>query len=281
MANVYYHGGQWFDENPMILGPLDHAFWMATTVFDGARAFDGLAPDLDLHCRRLVDSASKMMLAPTKDANEIEDLCRQGIKKLPKDRVYYVRPMFYATEGMVVPVPESTDLALVIYDVPFPGFDGFSAKLSEFRRPSPDTAPTFAKASCLYPNGARALKDARSQGFNNAVMLDPWDNVAEFASANLWIVRDGVVQTPKPNGTFLNGITKQRVAALLAEEGYKIEEVPLSYEDVLQADEIFSTGNYGKVMPCTRLDDKTFPMGPVFKRAKDLYFEYANTTRVF
>ncbi len=112
MANAYFHDGKWYDQNPMILGPLDHAFWMATTVFDGARAFDGLAPDLDLHCKRLVDSASKMMLAPTKDADEIEDLCRQAIKKLPKDRVYYVRPMFYATEGMVVPVP---------------GIDGFRA----------------------------------------------------------------------------------------------------------------------------------------------------------
>ncbi|HKJ72784.1 MAG TPA: branched-chain amino acid aminotransferase, partial [Alphaproteobacteria bacterium] len=205
MANVFYHGGKWFDDNPAILGPLDHAFWMATTVFDGARAFDGLAPDLDLHCRRLVDSANKMLLAATLEADEIEELCREGIRKLPKERVYYVRPMFYATEGMIVPVPESTDFALAVYDVPFPGFDGFSASLSPFRRPSPDTAPTDAKASCLYPNGARALKKARAEGFNNALLLDPWDNVAEFASANIWIVRDGIVQTPTPNGTFLNG----------------------------------------------------------------------------
>jgi branched-chain amino acid aminotransferase len=280
MADIFYHGGKWFDRNPMILGPLDHAFWMATTVFDGARAFSGLAPDLDLHCRRLVDSATKMMLAPTLGAEEIEELCREAIRRLPKERVYYVRPMFYATEGMVVPVPESTDFALVVYDVPFPGFDGFSACLSPYRKPSPDTAPTEAKASCLYPNGARALKAARAQGFNNAVMLDPWDNVAEFASANLWIVRDGLVQTPAPNGTFLNGLTKQRVAGLLRDDGYTIEEAALSYQDVLAADEVFSTGNYGKVMPCTRLDDREFPIGPVFKRAKDLYFEYANNARV-
>ncbi len=280
MANVFYHGGKWFDDNPAILGPLDHAFWMGTTVFDGARAFDGLAPDLDRHCRRLVDSANKMLLAATLEADEIEELCREGIRKLPKDRVYYVRPMFYATEGMIVPVPESTDFALAVYDVPFPGFDGFSASLSPFRRPSPDTAPTDAKASCLYPNGARALKKARAEGFNNALLLDPWDNVAEFASANIWIVRDGIVQTPTPNGTFLNGITKQRVAALLTGEGYRIEEVSLSLQDVLAADEVFSTGNYGKVMPCVRLDERTYPVGPVFKRAKQLYFDYANEARV-
>jgi branched-chain amino acid aminotransferase len=281
MADIFYYEGKWYDQNPPILGPLDQAFWMASTVFDGARAFGGLAPDLGLHCRRLVDSAEKMLLAPTLAGEDIEDLCRAAIRKVPKDRVYYVRPTFFATEGMMVPVPESTRFALAVHDVPFPGFEGFSACLSTFRRPAPDMAPTEAKASCLYPNGARALKQARAQGFDNAVMLDPWNNVAEFASANLWIVRDGVAQTPKPNGTFLNGITKQRVTALLEADGIRVEEQTLSYRDLVEADEVFSTGNFGKVMPCTRVDEREFPVGPIYKRAKDLYFEYANSARVF
>ncbi len=280
MAALFYHGGKWYDQNPLILGPLDHAFWMATTVFDGARAFDGLAPDLDRHCARLVASAETMMMTPTLAAGEIEELCREAIRRLPKEGVYYVRPMFYATDGMMVPVPASTDFALAVYEVPFPGFDGFKACLSPYHRPSPETAPTGAKASCLYPNGARALKDARAAGFDNAVMLDPWGKVAEFASANLWVVRGGVVQTPVPNGTFLNGITKQRVAGLLTDDGYTVEEVPLTYEDVLSADEVFSTGNYGKVMPCILLDDRSYPGGPVYKRAKDLYFDFAKSWRI-
>jgi branched-chain amino acid aminotransferase len=93
-------------------------------------------------------------------------------------------------------------------------------------------------------------------------------------------VRGGVVQTPVPNGTFLNGITKQRVAGLLTDDGYTVEEAPLTYEDVLAADEVFSTGNYGKVMPCIRLDDRTYPVGPVYKRAKDLYFDFAKSCRI-
>src|SRR3546814_6001125 len=71
-------------------------------------------------------------------------------------------------------------------------------------------APTDAKASCLYPNSARALNEASKRGFDNAVVLDALGNVAELATANLWIAKDGVAVTPAPNGTFLNGITKQR-----------------------------------------------------------------------
>src|SRR3546814_10567161 len=76
------------------------------------------------------------------------------------------------------------------------------------RRPAPDQAPTDAKAAALYANAGRALKEAHDKGFENAVMLDPIGNVAEFATANLFMAKDGVVHTPAPNGTFLNGITR-------------------------------------------------------------------------
>ena len=79
--------------------------------------------------------------------------------------------------------------------------------------------PIEAKAGCLYPNNARALIEARARGFDNCLMCDMLGNVAELATANVFMAKDGQVMTPMANGTFLNGVTRQRVLALLREDG--------------------------------------------------------------
>jgi branched-chain amino acid aminotransferase len=107
-------------------------------------------------------------------------------------------------------------------------------------------------------------------------MLDGDGHVAEFATANLWIVRDGVVATPAPNGSFLNGITRQRVLSLLRADGITVQECALTQADVEQADEIFSTGNYGKVVPVHRIENRVLKHGPLARRAHRLYREYAH-----
>ncbi|MEC9344963.1 MAG: branched-chain amino acid aminotransferase [Pseudomonadota bacterium] len=279
MRQIFYHGGKWLADNPKLTGPMDHAFWMASVVFDGARAFDGLAPDLDLHCQRLVRSARSMLLDPELDGDAVEALCLEGLRQLPRDGAYYVRPMFFATRGFVTPEPGSTDFVLAIYDSPMPSGDGISVALSPFRRPARDMAPTDAKASCLYPNSQRALREAAARGFDNAMLCDPSGNVAELASANIWMVKDGVAMTPVWNGTFLNGITKQRVAGLLAADGIKVREATLQPSDFAEADEIFQTGNYGKVVPVIRYEDRTLQPGPVARRARALYMDWSQSAR--
>src|SRR5262249_23009990 len=139
-----------------------------------------------------------------------------------------------------------------------------------------ETAPTDAKAVCLYAQAGRANAEARSKGFDEAVMLDMLGNVAEFSASNLWIGKDGAAHTPIPNGTFLNGITRQRVIHLLRKAGIPVYERTLSYQDVLEADEVFSTGNYGKVLPVTRVEQRDLQPGPIFTRARELYWEFAH-----
>jgi len=281
MNFVVWHDGRWYDnEQPKLLGPLDHGMSMASVVFDGARGFDGLAPDLDLHCKRVVQSAERMLLRPTKTAEAIEALCREALTRLPKDMVTYVRPMFYAMEGFVLPVSESTDFTLTVFQLPWPEKDGMRCCFSSYRRPARDMAPTDAKASCVYPNMQRALREANQRGFDNGITMDPSGNVAELCTANLWIAKDGVAITPAANGTFLSGITRQRVAKLLREDGIEVVETSLTRRDILEADEIFSTGNYGKVMAITQVEDKTFEPGAIARRAHDLYFEFARTQPV-
>lgn len=274
-----YIDGKWRDDNPPLMRASTHAAWLGSVVFDGARAFSGVAPDLDMHCQRAVRSAVSLGLRPMLTAGEIEELCWDGIRRFPAGAELYVRPMFYAEQGFVAPDPASTVFALVLTDSPLPPPSGFSACVSSFRRPTPDSAPTDAKASCLYPNAGRALFEAKEKGFDNAIVLDANGNVAEYATSNLWLAKDGVAVTPIANGTFLNGITRQRVVKLLRQAGVETQERTVTVKDVLDADEVFSTGNYAKVSPVTRVENRHLQPGPVYKRARELYWEYAMAGR--
>lgn len=268
--------GEWIEGNPPLLGPMTHATWMASVVFDGARSIRRLAPDLDLHCARVVRSAEVMGLIPPVTAPEIERLAWEGIDLFGDDAELYIRPLMYSEEGFVVAVPDSTRFVLSVFEAPMPPGKGLKVCLSPFRRPSPEMAPTEAKTACLYPNVARALRDARGRGFDSAVMLDANGDVAELATANIFLVKDGAVATPVCNGTFLNGITRQRTIQLLCDEaGLDVEERRITYDELSEADELFATGNYTKINPVLQIDDRTLGPGPVTVQARDLYFAYA------
>jgi branched-chain amino acid aminotransferase len=206
-------------------------------------------------------------------------LCVEGIHRFPADADLYIRPLVFGTAGLLV--PEAAGFALTLFDAPLPPLAGFSAHLSQRRRPSPLAATTDAKASALYPNVARALREAATAGYQNAVVLDPEGRVAEFATANLFFVAvDGTTVTPVANGTFLAGITRARVIRLLEDAGIKVVQRAVMPEELDVAREIFSTGNFGKVMPCTRYGDRELPIGPVATLARERYMKFAETCRV-
>jgi branched-chain amino acid aminotransferase len=275
-----YFEGDWHEGNVPIMGPRTHAAWLCSMVFDGARAFEGVTPDLELHCARVNDSAKKLFLKPTVPTETWVRLAREGIARFEKDVALYIRPMYWAEkEGPWVQAhdPESTRWCLTIYEAPMRTPKGFSITLSPYRRPTLDTMPVDAKAGCLYPNNARSLFEAHARGFDNAVVCDMLGNVAELATSNIFMVKKGVVLTPVPNGTFLAGITRQRVIGLLCEAGVKVVETSLTYQNFRTADEIFSTGNYSKVVPVTRIDDRSLPFGPIYAKARELYWEFAHS----
>ena len=280
MAATFWLDGHWTDEAPRLTGPADHAFWQSSVIFDGARAFRRLAPDLALHCARAVASAKAMGLQPGVSAEEITRLALEGIKRFGPEAELYIKPMFYGAGGHLTIESVTTAFVLHIFEAPMPGPGGFSATMSPLRRPAPEMAPTDAKAACLYPNSDRATREANSRGFDHAVMRDPWDNIAEFAFSNIIIAKSGKVFTPKANGTFLAGLTRRRVLGLLNEAGIETAETTLTVQDLHDADEIFSVGNYGKVVPCTRFETREINAGPIYSEARARYFAFAETARV-
>jgi branched-chain amino acid aminotransferase len=239
-----------------------------------------VTPDLDLHCARVNDSAKKLFLKPIVTPQEWMRLAREGIARFDKDAALYIRPMYWAEkEGPWVQAhdPESTQWCLSIYEAPMRPPKGFSLTISPYRRPSIETMPVDAKAGCLYPNNSRALFEAQSRGFDNAIVCDMLGNVAELATSNVFMANGGVVFTPIANGTFLAGITRQRVIGLLRGAGVKVVEKTLTYQDFEGADEIFATGNYSKVVPVTRIGARSLEFGPLYTKARELYWAFAHS----
>lgn len=273
-----YWRGQWHEGAVPMLSATSHGTWLGSVVFDGARYFDGVAPDLDPHCARVNRSALALDLAPNMDPANIQDLVWEGLRKFSPNTAVYIKPLYWAEEsdvGVLPPKADSTEFALCLEEMPMVDPTGFTATVTKFRRPTMDVMPVNAKAACLYANNARMVREAQTRGFQNALVCDANGNVAELATSNVFMVRDGEVFTPIPNGTFLNGITRQRVIALLRADGVTVNEVTLSVDDFHAAEEIFSSGNISKVVPVIGFEDRHLPIGPIAQRARALYWDWA------
>ena len=281
-TNIHtYFEKNWHKGNIPIMNAADHGSWLGSTVFDGARYFDGVAPDLLAHCERLNQSAKAMGLVPTYSEKEIYDLILEGLTNYTKQSAVYIRPMYWGIgNGYSAIVPDGANIGFCICleEIPMAS-DTNTTTLTRtsFHRPILTDNLCNAKAGCLYPNNARMLQEASTKGFNNALVADAVGNVAETATSNVFLVKDGEIFTPIPNGTFLAGITRSRHIQNLKNDGYQVNECILKFEDFSRADEVFLTGNMTKITPVSLFDDIKYEIGPVTKRARSLYFDWANS----
>lgn len=223
------------------------------------------------------------MLNPTVTPEQMVDLVREGLQAYSPDQAVYIRPMYWGIHGdvtAIVPQKDSTGFAICLEEIPMaPETTSVTLTTTRFRRPVLESAVVNAKAGCLYPNNARMLTEARSKGFSNALVADAMGNVAETATANIFMAKDGEVFTPMPNGTFLAGITRARHIKNLRADGVTVHESVLSFDDFHAADEVFMSGNMNKVTPVTALDDTQYQVGPIARRARALYWDWAASER--
>ena len=277
-----YFNGTWHNGDVAIMQAADHGSWLGSNVFDGARYFDGRAPDLEAHCARVNRSAAALMITPTVSTEDMVALVREGLALYPADAVVYIRPMYWGIHGDatgIVPLPEETGFAICLEEIPMaPPTASTTLGRTRFRRPVLEDNVVNAKAGCLYPNNARMLAEVRRRGFGNALVADAMGNVAESATANVFMVKDGVVFTPIPNGTFLAGITRARHMTNMRADGMEVVETVLSFDDFAGADEVFLSGNMMKVTPVTGFEDTTYEIGPVTARVREMYWDWAATT---
>ena len=277
-----YFNGTWHEGDAPVLRAADHGAWLGGSVFDGARAVNGFTPDLDRHCARVNRSAEALMINPTVATKDMVQIVREGLALYPEGTPIYIRPMYWSIDGdatAIVPSADATGFCVCLEEIPLaPETATVTLGRTRFRRPVMEDAVVDAKAGCLYPNNARMLVEVRSRGFNNALVADAMGNVAETATANIFMVRDGEVLTPIPNGTFLNGITRQRHIANLAADGMQVREQVLTFADFEAADEVFMSGNMNKVTPVTGFEDRSYQVGPITRRVREMYWDWAAST---
>lgn len=276
-----YFNGTWHEGDVPVINAADHGAWLGSGVFDGARFVNGLAPDLEPHCARVNRSAEALMLRPTVTPDAMVEIIREGLAMYPNKSAVYIRPMYWGINGdvtAIVPGADETGFCICLEEIPMaPPEASATLTRTRFRRPVLEDAVVNAKAGCLYPNNARMLTEARSKGFANALVADAMGNVAETATANIFMAKDGEVFTPVPNGTFLAGITRARHMSNMRADGIAVHETVLTFEDFDNADEVFMTGNMNKITPVTAFDDRQYQVGPITRRAREMYWDWAAT----
>jgi branched-chain amino acid aminotransferase len=263
-----YFEGAWHDGNVPIMRAADHGAWQGTTVFDGARYVDGVAPDLLRHCERVVASARALMLQPRQTPQEIHDIIWEGLRRYPEDAAVYVRPDVLGHRRRRIrhhPAETPAGFCVCLEEVAIaPPEAAVAPHHDAVPPPRPDRRRLQRQGRLpLSQQRPHAGRGACDKGYDNALVADALGNVAEAGSANVFMVRDGTVFTPIPNGTFLNGITRQRHMTNLRAAGVEVVETVLTFDDFRKADEVFMTGNLNKVTPVVEFDGTNYQRGPV------------------
>ncbi len=247
---------------------LTHGLHYASSVFEGCRAYGGEIFKLQEHSERLVNSARIMGFEIPYSVEEINEACRAELaaQKLVDG---YVRPVAWrGSEAMGVSAQKNKiNFAVAAWVWPS-YFDpeqrkkGIRLDVAKYKRPSPETAPSHAKAAGLYMICTISKHAAEANGYADAMMLDYRGYVAEATGANIFFVKDGVIHTPTPD-CFLNGITRQTVIALAKKRGYEVIERHIKPEELSTFTECFITGSAAEVTPVGEIGPHKFTPGTI------------------
>jgi branched-chain amino acid aminotransferase len=245
---------------------LTHGLHYASTVFEGERAYGGEIFKSREHTERLIRSGKMLDFAIPYSADEIEAAKRLVLEKNNLTNAY-VRPVAWrGSEELSVP-GRNNKVHLAIASWVWPSYFSVEEKLkgirlewSKWKRPSPETIPSHAKAAGLYMICTLSKDAAMANGFADALMLDYRGYVAEATGANVFFIKGDELHSPLPD-CFLNGITRQTVIGLAKENGYKVVERHIKPEELVNYDECFLTGTAAEITPVSLVGEYTFKPG--------------------
>ncbi len=260
---------------------LTHALHYGSSVFEGERAYGGKIFESVKHSERLIESAKYLDMPIPYSVDQIE-AAKQQILDCNTEADLYVRVIAWRGSGLDMGVASARNkvhMAVAAWEWgAYYGeakMKGAILDISKWKRPSPETIPSFAKASGLYMICTVSKHEAEAKGCSDALMLDYRGFVAEATGANVFFVRDGVVHTPKPD-CFLNGITRQTVMRQLKEKGLKIVERHIELSELESFQECWLTGTAAEVTPVGKIGDYTFNVGAI---TKDITLSYDKLVR--
>lgn len=256
---------------------LTHGLHYASSVFEGERAYGGEIFKSREHTERLIRSAATLDMKPFPySVDEIEAAKRLVLEKNGLVDAY-VRPVAWrGSEELSVPA-RNNKIHVAIAAWVWPSYFSVEEKLkgirlewSKWKRPSPETIPSSAKAAGLYMICTLSKDTAMANGFADALMLDYRGYVAEATGANVFFIKGKDITTPTPD-CFLNGITRQTVIALAKENGFTVTERHIKPEELTSFDECFLTGTAAEVTPVSLIGEYKFTPGDACRTLIDAY----------
>ena len=274
---VIWFNGELIPWRDAKLHVLSHALHYASSVFEGERSYGGSIFKLTEHSERFAFSAQTLGFEIPYSVAEIDAACIETCKA--NDIIDgYVRPVAWRGSEMMGVSAQETKINVAIAAWAWPSYfspearmKGIRLKTSEWRRPSPETAPVHAKAAGLYMICTLSKHAAEAEGFDDCLMLDWRGHVAEATGANIFIsFGDGKLHTPTPD-CFLNGITRRTVIELAEKRCIEVIERTILPDELKDATEIFLTGTAAEVTPVGEIDDLSFTVGDITKWMMDDY----------
>ena len=255
---------------------LTHALHYASCVFEGERMYDGEIFKLTEHNERLIRSAEILDFKIPFTVAQIDEACKLTAAKNGFDNCY-VRPLAWrGAEQMGVSAQQAKIHVAIAtwewasYFDPALARKGIRLTYAKYRRPSPETAPTSSKAAGLYMICTISKHAAEKDGYNDALMLDWRGYIAESTGANIFLVKDGVIHTPKPD-CFLDGITRRSVIALAKKMGFEVVERHIPAEELGSFTEVFVCGTAAEVTPVSEIGEHVFKPGNITFSLMDDY----------
>ena len=261
---------------------LSHALHYASCVFEGMRAYNGQIFELTAHNQRLHDSGKMLGFEVPYSVADLDDICREALEKSGYTEAYIRPAAWRGREQMGVSAQKcKIHMGIAVwqwpsYFTPEARMKGIKIDWAIYRRPDPLTQPVHAKAAGLYMICTLSKHAAEAKGYSDALMLDWRGQLAETTGANMFLVMDGKIHTPKPD-CFLNGITRKTVINLARARGYEVIERAIMPEELNDAQEMFVTGTAAEVTPIAQIaDDHTFEVGEITKSLMQDYDDLVN-----
>jgi branched-chain amino acid aminotransferase len=265
-AELIWKNGDFLPWEEATTHVLTHGLHYGTGVFEGIRCYEtekgsAIFRNAD-HLERLAKSAGMYHFALPYSAEELraathELIRRNGLKSC------YIRPIAFRGYGEMGLFAQSAPIDVVIAVWPWGAYlgeegkkNGIRAKVSSWRRISPDSLIPHAKASGQYLNSVLAKEETAAAGYDEAILLDQRGNVCEGSGENIFVIREGKILTPPHTAAILDGVNRRSVIQIAGDLGYTVIERDIARAELYMAEEVFLTGTAAELVPVREIDDR-------------------------
>jgi len=281
-AEVIWMNGEFVAWEDAKVHVLTHALHYGTGVFEGIRAYETERGTAIFRHADHLDRLEKSARLYYMDLPHSKELLREATHELIARngfRSCYIRPLVFRGSGPMGlnPLENQVEAMIAVWEWgAYLGEEGkqkgVRAKVSSWRRISPDSLIPHAKASGQYLNSVLAKIESTKAGYEEAIMLDDKGNVCEGTGENVFVVKDGVIATPPQTASILDGINRKSVMRIAHDLGYGLVERDVARAELPLSDEVFLTGTAAELTPLREIDDiEIGPPGPVTRQIQQAF----------